>query len=117
MAELDNTRRGLLFLKPWKALSEAGAKVYEDELARELAVHRPLYGHQFYAVAITVESDDVLYRLDDGTFAQVHLTFMKESPERPGWPGHDVFETLADWMIERMLPSHIERFDLWPEGS
>ena len=56
--------------------------------------------------------DDVLYQLDDGTYAQVHLTFTKKPFESRDWPGHDAFETIADWMIAVMVPNHIDHFDL-----
>ena len=93
------------------------ATFFEDELARELAPHHALYTRRCTAVAQTGASDDVLFRLDNGTFAQVHLTFTQNPPERPGWPGYDVFKTLADWMIERMLPDHTDHFALWDHGS
>jgi hypothetical protein len=110
------SERVMFFLKPWKPLSHDGAKYFEAELARELAPHHPLHGHQCNAIAITVKCDDVLYRVDDGTFAQVQLTYTRNPPERPGWPGHDVFDTLADWMLDKMLRDHVEHFDLWPDG-
>jgi hypothetical protein len=109
--------RQSLFLIPWYALSDDRAAFFEEELARELAPHHSLHNRHFTAEAKTGASDDVLYRLDDGTFAQVHLKFTKEPRERPPLPRHHAFETLADWMIERMLPDHIEYFGLWPDGG
>lgn len=34
----------------------------------------------------------------------------------PGCPGHHEYETLAEWMIEKMLPDHIDHFGLWNDG-
>lgn len=45
-----------------------------------------------------------------------HLTFVRKAPERTGLPRHHPFETVADWMIAKMLPDHIEHFSLWPDG-
>jgi hypothetical protein len=115
VGRLETSGGRLLFLKPWKPLSDAGAKVFEDELARELAPHHPLHGHQCYAIAITVECDDVLYRVDDGTFVQVHLNFAKQPQDIPGFPKPQMFGTLADWMLDKMLPDHVDRFGLWDD--
>jgi hypothetical protein len=41
------------------------------------------------------------------------LTFVSKTPERPGLLRHHPFETLADWMIAKMLPDHIEHFAPW----
>jgi hypothetical protein len=103
----------MLFLEPWNRLSGERASFFEKELARELAPHHVLYGMKCAAVAITGESDDVLFRLDDGRFSQVHLTYTRNAPERPGYPNHRVFETLGDWMIDVMVEEHIDHFGLW----
>jgi hypothetical protein len=113
---MASTEPSLLFLKPWESISNERAQYFEDELTRELAPDHALYGQERRAVGKTGASDDVLYRLHGGTFAQVHLTFVREAPERSGWPMHYPFETLADWMIAKMLPDHIEHFALWPDG-
>ena len=116
MSETGDTKRQdpcILFLKPWSQLSGSRAKFFEEELQRELAPHHALYERPCRAIAITGASDDVLFRLDDDTFAQVHLTFTRNPPERPGWPGRKMFGTLADWMIEVMIEDHVERFGLW----
>ncbi|HYL74548.1 MAG TPA: hypothetical protein VEU96_10105 [Bryobacteraceae bacterium] len=101
-----------LFLKPWEPLYGDRAKYFEQELARELPEHHPLCSKRYTALAKTEVSDDILYCLDDGTYAQVHLTFTKGPPERPGWPGHQAFEALADWMVGRMLADHTRKFGL-----
>jgi hypothetical protein len=107
----------LLCLIPWYALSDDRAAFFEGELTRELAPHHPLFAKRRTAVAKTDASDDVLYRLDDGTYAQVHLTHTRIAPETvPGVPRTRIFETLADWMIDKMLPDHVDHFGLWDDG-
>lgn len=105
----------ILFLKPWVGLpaGSKSAKFFEDELIRELASSHSLYGHRVYAVAKNSTRDDVLFRLEDGTFGEVHLTFTKTPPEAIGWPRSRMFESLADWMIRSMLPEHSEHFGLF----
>jgi hypothetical protein len=116
MGELETAeRQEALFplLKPWNGLSGSRAKFFENELARELAPRHTLYGRNCTAIAITGESDDVLFMLDGGAFAQVHLTYTRNPPERPGFPRHTMFDTLADWMIGVMIQDHVDYFGLW----
>jgi len=69
-------------------------------------------------VGVTVESDDWLFELDDGTFAQVHLTYTQAPSEtNPDCPRTRIFETLYDWMLDTMLPDHVDHFGLWDEGE
>ncbi len=107
----------LFFLVPWYPLSGTRAEYFEEELAREVAPHHPLHGRLFIAVGITGASDDVLFRLDDGTFAQVHLTYTRNPPE--GFPNvrrTRLYKTLADWMLAVMLADHVDHFGLWDDG-
>ena len=104
-----------LLLRPWELLSDERARHFERELARELPPDHALHNRRLTAVAITGASDDVLFRIEDGTFVQVHLTFTQTPPERPGWPEFAEFPTLFDWVTERMLPDHVDFFGLWSE--
>jgi hypothetical protein len=97
-----------LFLVPWKRLSAKSAAYFEGEIRRELGKGHPLYGRNCRAVSVTVESDDVLFYLDDTTVAQVHLTFTPNPPERPGWPRFKMFGSLGDWMIQVMIEDHVD---------
>ena len=84
-----------VFIKPWKPLSASGSKFFQEGLVRELGQNHPLCGRRVSALAVTVESDDFLFRLDDdGTYAQVHLTFTPNPPETSlQCPG---FDSLSD---------------------
>jgi hypothetical protein len=104
------------FLWPWKALS-ANTGASDAELRQEIGKEHVLYGRGFRAVGVTVESDDWLFELDDGTFAQVHLTYTHNPPEAsPNYPRTSLYETLADWMLAVMVPDHVDRFALWEDG-
>jgi hypothetical protein len=104
----------ILYLKPWQAIAnESGSeKFYEDELSRELPLDHPLQGRPASPIAKSRACDDVLFRLENGTYAEVHLTFTKTPPERTGWPRFKLFGTLAEWMVGSMVPVHVEQFDL-----
>jgi hypothetical protein len=105
------------FLRPWRPLFGDRARFFEQELARELGPDHPLHDRPFVAVAIAGESDDLFFRLDDGTFAQVHLTYTRSPPETvTALPRTQIFETLADWMLAAMVPDHVDHFGLWDDG-
>jgi len=101
-----------LFFRPWRRPfgNPMGA---ETELRRELGPQHILYGRSFRAVGVTGESDDWLFELDDGTFAQVHLTWTRKPPEtNANCPRTRIFGTLDEWVIAVMLPDHVDRFGL-----
>ena len=113
--EMKHPASPILFLRPWKALS-ANSGAADAELRREIGPNHILYGRSVRAVGVTVESDDWLFELDDGTFAQVHLTYTQTPPEAlADLPRARIFETLADWMLDTMLPDHVDHFGLWAE--
>ena len=108
---LETSTEGFgLFLKPWAATGpdSVSGKYFEKELADELAPNHPLCGHRAFCIAKNTTRDDVLFRFEDGTFAEVHLTYTQRPPEQDGWPRYKMFPTLADWMIESMVPEHID---------
>ena len=66
----------------------------ERELQREIAPGHPLYGRSAKAVARCHRCDDALFDLEDGQFAQVHLSYPKQAPDRPPYPKTT---ELRDW--------------------
>ncbi len=97
------------WLDPWwyaPATPDAAA-AYERELAAELGVGHPLHGLPLSALGKHDGSDDVLFRLLDGSgqVAVVHLTWAKH-PEP--WPGFELFPNLEAFAAERMRPDHDE---------
>jgi len=93
------------FLLPWEAVSEADATKLSRELALELLDGHPLFGMKLEAVARSVAADDVLFRLQDGRLAQVHLTCIGKT-ERLPWPVHHVYANFAELAEAIMLPEH-----------
>jgi hypothetical protein len=98
----------IVFLKPWRRVTDEQAMFFEGELKRVLAPHHPLFGRHLAAAAVTCETDDVLFQLDEGVLAQVHLTYALH-PEAPGFPYCQMFSTFGDWMLEAMLSDHLDR--------
>src|SRR4051812_8678759 len=99
------------WLHPWHAVEDLGprfAATFEQVLAREVAPGHPLYGIPVQAIGKRDASDDVLFRLLDGSgrVAQVHLTWTRSPPESPPWPSSAVFAELAAWAEQSMRPDH-----------
>jgi hypothetical protein len=71
---------------PWKPL-DSGSEVpaIQRQLEQEITAEHPLHGKQATAIARRIDSDDVLVRLGDGTYANVHLPWSRPGSERsPG---------------------------------
>ncbi len=83
---MPNTEPLVLFLRPWVQIPGKFTQFFEQELAKELPPHHDLCRKMRAAVAITVESDDVLFELDDGQYAQVHLTYTTSSQSMSDFP-------------------------------
>lgn len=68
------------------AADEIGRAKVERELSRETAEGHVLFAVSVSAVAACGHCDDVLFALDDGRFACVHLTYVRSAPDRLPWP-------------------------------
>src|SRR5687767_11071706 len=87
----------------WPVPAEDEAKTVA-ELHRELPSGHVLFGGTVQAVGRRQDCDDVLFYLGESLphFAVVHLTYSPES--RPEWPSTTLFDTLADWIEQCMIP-------------
>jgi hypothetical protein len=56
-----------------------------NELLREITAGHELHGRIVRVEAFFTATDDVIVRLEDGTFAHVHPTWIRRA-ERPGCP-------------------------------
>ena len=98
------------WLEPWCNVDDFGpefAAFFEAELRRELSDGHPLFGRPVAAIGKRDGTDDVLFRLLDGTgrVAVVHLTFSNR-PESPPWPGCRIFPSLEIWASDCMRADH-----------
>jgi hypothetical protein len=55
------------------------------EAEAEIGADHELAGHALTAIVKCADCDRVIFRIDDGSFALVHLTWGKH-PERDPWP-------------------------------
>ena len=67
---------------PWRGIDDESERTaLAAALWRELPAAHDLAGHGAIAVARRDDSDDVLFELDDGRIAEVHLTWaMGDAP-------------------------------------
>ena len=96
------------FLEPWTQVGEFASNLV-DELKREVIEGHSLYGKSAVAIAQRVDSDDVLFTLDDGTaYAVVHLTWNGEPEQSTKWPETKLFSTFEEWQRLGMTVDHKE---------
>ena len=86
-------------LATWKPTDEETVAKLTAELARDLDPGHPLFGVAVAAVALAPDSDDVLFRLLDGSgrLAVVHLTWRKGIEALP-WPFTTIYDSDVDWL-------------------
>lgn len=71
--------------EPWWRPSDQQAQALCREALLEIGPGHELAGRGLITVAVCEGCDDVLFELDDGTFAMVHLTWRgRQEPSR--WP-------------------------------
>lgn len=79
----------------WETASANDAAWAEEELRRELAPGHILYNARWKALGRRWRRDDFLFQLEDGRFAQIHLTRHIETD--PRWPVAEIFGSFDDW--------------------
>ena len=77
----------------WMAAAGQGAQL-EAELARETPEGHVLFDRRVTLLA-TGRADDVLFGLDDGQVARVHLSWVVETD--PIWPATTLFPSIELW--------------------
>jgi hypothetical protein len=97
------------WLDPWWHVAAERpdlAAAYESELRAELGAGHPLFGVPVAAVGKYDGSDDVLFRLLDGSgrVAMVHLTWARH-PEPPPWPVTEFLPGIQAFTEQRMAPT------------
>ncbi len=79
----------------YEITSQSERRELDQELCREVSKDHPLYGIEASAVGRRYRRDDILFRLADGRYAQVHLTRREETS--PDWPSTDVHDSFDAW--------------------
>jgi hypothetical protein len=93
------------FLEPWRALSAEQAESLLREAQAEISPSHPMYGANLVPMAHSRLADDVLFKLDDGRVAVLHLTW-RRSPEPPPWPSCRIYANIDEWAGQVMIPDN-----------
>jgi hypothetical protein len=93
----------LRFLEPWQHLSAEQAASFLREAQLEIAPGHQLHGLNLVPIAHARLADDVLFKLDDGRIADVHLTW-RRGPDPPPWPSTRIFASFNEWSERVMIP-------------
>jgi hypothetical protein len=97
------------WLEPWTPMEHSNERsAIEGELERELNEAHPLFGLSAVALARRHDQDDVLFEIDEGRVAEVHLTWRSGRESDPRWPSTKIYESVFAWVEERMRPQHEE---------
>lgn len=97
------------WLYPWVSLDNPDhCALFEAELRAEIGPRHTLRGRRARAIGRIDGMDDILYMLDGGEVAQVHLTFASRMERDPRWPRAGIFPTVGDWIERSMRPTHEE---------
>ncbi len=97
------------WLEPWAPIERPAERIaFETELQREIGATHKLFGLSVVALARRQDEDDVLFEIDDGRFAEVHLTWRKDREPDARWPHTTIYESASAWIKTRMQPQHDE---------
>jgi len=89
--------------EPWLRPEPQLGAALAAEARAEIGADHELAGHELAAVIKCAGCDDVIFSVDDGTFAQVHLTWAQHPEPRP-WPATQRHRGLR--ALKRAINSH-----------
>lgn len=85
------------WIDPWSAIEDGGISLVV-ELKRELSPQHVLFGRDAVAIARRSDCDDVLFKMEDGSFAVVHLTWSGKQDQYPNFPWTTIHKTMEDFV-------------------
>jgi hypothetical protein len=97
----------MMWLEPWTPIERSEERAaLQVELQVELCATHPLFGLSTRALARRHDQDDVLFELDDGRVAEVHLTWRGGPEIDPRWPRTTIYASVANWAESEMQIHH-----------
>lgn len=85
----------LIFLDPWQSTK---SEKFLLELKKEICEDHVLYNKELEVVARRRDRDEYLFWLiNDGKFAQVHLTWRGSIEPDPFWPATELYDSFNIW--------------------
>ena len=84
--------------KGWTLLSDERSRYFSEEFYREADKSHPLFDERMWAIARCDAADEFLFKIHDGRFAVIHLTWAVETT--PDFPGFGLYDTLDEWRAD-----------------
>lgn len=95
------------WLNPWQPVESENVQLgLVAELHRELPTGHVLVGARVTAIARRDDCDDVLFALDDGRVAVVHLMFSGSAGPNRHFPTTRFFDSLNHFVEDEMKREH-----------
>ncbi len=82
---------------PWQPHKAESLQGVLSELQRELAPAHILFGLKVTPIALGYDGDDVLFELEDGRYAVVHLTWSCKTEPYDDCPSTVIYPSLAEF--------------------
>jgi len=98
------------FLDPWQFTN---SEKFILELRKEVCIEHVLYNKKLKIIARRCDRDEYLFQLiDEGKFAQVHLTWRGSVEPDPLWPATALFDSFDIWVEKVMKQDHLKYGDI-----
>jgi len=95
------------WLIPWHPVEDAAVRhSLRAELERELPRGHVLAGMRVTPIGARQDCDDVLFALENGRVAIVHLTWSGKTEPAPDHPWTALFDSLERFVEDEMKPQH-----------
>jgi hypothetical protein len=88
------------FLEPWYALEGEG------QAGLQVTPRHILFGKAVTIIARRADTDDALFLLEDGSVAEVQLTWSEHAEADPSFPWTTLYPSLQAWVEQSMIPAH-----------
>ena len=89
------------FEKPWVFIeSDIERNRLIEEIEKEINSNHVLYGRKSIPIAIKEDDDDVIFKISDGSYALVHLTWSGKQEKDERFPFTEIFSNLKDLLNE-----------------
>ncbi len=95
--------KNIEWIEPWERIESSGSDLV-TELQKELPPEHSLYGLKVSAIAHRIDCDDVLFQVEDGSFAVVHLTWSGKQDQNVKFPWTTKYSDFDEFIEKALIP-------------